>query len=177
MRIMIIGSGGAGKSTFSKGIGEALDIPIYHLDAYYWRSGWVPTPDEEWDEFIRELIKLDNWIIDGNYSRTFDLRMKLADVIIYLDINPLIATYRVVKRRLQYHGKTRPDLSQNCPEKLDWEFIQWVWTFRRRKRTKILEKLQHYSKGSKIFIIKKPKEVKKLLEKIKIKGISVFQEG
>lgn len=165
-RIMIIGSGGAGKSTFAKQLGEELDLPVYHLDAYYWKPGWTPTSNEEWDSFQENLVQKEYWIIDGNYGRTLDIRMNRAEVIILLDFSRWITLYRVLKRRIMYHGKTRPDLNKDCPEALDLEFIKWVWNFRKTRIPGIMEKLRKY-KEKRIIVLKSPKEVRKLLDQLK----------
>jgi len=172
-RIMIIGSGGSGKSTFSRKLSEALGLPLYHLDAYYWKPGWIATPKQEWDEFLRELIQNDEWIIDGNYNRTIDIRISRADTIIFFDLPLWVTTYRIIKRRIKYHGRTRPDLNEGCPEQLDWEFIKWVWNFRKNKRPGILEKLKKYEKEKKIIILKTRKEVTNLIDQLNSK----FEEG
>jgi adenylate kinase family enzyme len=178
-RIMIIGSGGSGKSTFASRLGEITKIPVFHLDAYYWKPGWVPTPKKEWEEIQLELIQKEEWIIDGNYGSTLELRMREADTIISFDLSKWITTYRVVKRRIQYHGKTRPDLNEDCPEQLDWEFIKWVWNFRKTRMPGILEKLVKHKEGKKIIVIRKPSEAEEILDRIKYKEQieSNFKEG
>lgn len=59
MKIMIIGANGSGKSTFSRKLGELLQLPVYHLDLYFWKPGWVQTQQEEWTELIHELVARD----------------------------------------------------------------------------------------------------------------------
>ncbi|MFI2859022.1 AAA family ATPase [Paenibacillus sp. JSM ZJ436] len=157
-RIMIIGSGGAGKSTLSK------------------QLGWISTSNDEWDNFQERLVLEESWIIDGNYGRTLDIRMTQADVIILLDFSRWITTYRVIKRRLIYHGKTRPDLNEDCPESLDFEFIKWVWNFKKTKIPGIMEKLMKYQ-DKKIIVLKSPKNVEKLIKQIKTIGVGYFREG
>lgn len=176
MKIMIIGSSGSGKSTFSRKLGEKLNIPVYHLDLYFWRPGWVETPREEWIEFNKQLIMKEKWIIDGYYGSTMDIRCQAADVIIFFDLSPWITTYRVIKRRIQYHGKTRSDLNEGCPESIDWQFIKFGWNFRRDKRPSIIEKLKEYSKDKKVIIIKRPKEANLLLNKINNQDLSCFED-
>lgn len=163
---MIIGSGGAGKSTLAKQLGEKLGLPVYHLDVYYWNPGWVPTSNEEWDLFLEELVKNDSWIIDGNYGRTYDIRMRRADIIILLDYSRWLTIFRVIKRRMMYHGKTRPDMNKGCPEALDLDFLKWVWNFRKTRIPGIMEKLHHY-KDKRIIILKSPKEARSFLDQIK----------
>ena len=65
-RILIIGSGGAGKSTLAVELGRLLGLPVVHLDAEFWRPGWVQTPDEEWHCRMSELVQFDRWLMDGN---------------------------------------------------------------------------------------------------------------
>lgn len=175
-RIMIIGSGGSGKSTFAKELGVILEKPVYHLDAYYWKPGWTPTPNDEWDQFLGQILSEDEWIIDGNYGRTLDLRMKRSDVIIFFDLSPWITTYRVIKRRIKYHGKTRADLNDGCPEQLDWNFVRWVWNFRKNKRPEILEKIHRNGLNKRIIIFKDRAEVSNCLKAIRVEGEGYFKE-
>ncbi|OPA73801.1 AAA family ATPase [Paenibacillus selenitireducens] len=175
MKIMIIGSSGSGKSTFSRQLGDLLDLPVYHLDVYFWKPGWVQTPDVEWVEFNKNLVAKDEWIIDGYYGRTMDIRVQAADVIFFLDLPPWITIYRVIKRRIQYHGKTRPDLNEGCPESLDWQFIKYAWRFRQDKKPAIIEKLEKHAEKTKIIMMKSPKEVKRLLNTLQSNGIGYFE--
>lgn len=176
MKIMIMGSSGSGKSTYARKLGEALALPVYHLDAYYWKPGWVETPKEEWVKFNEQLVMKEEWIIDGHYGSTMDIRAQAADVIIYFDLSPWITTYRIFKRRIQYHGKTRPDLNEGCPESIDWPFIKYVWNFRRDKHSNVLNRLAKYPKDTKVIIIKRPKEAKRMLNEIKSQGLRYFEE-
>ncbi|MEK4511985.1 DNA topology modulation protein [Paenibacillus anaericanus] len=176
MKIMIIGSSGSGKSTFSREIGELLKLPVYHLDAYFWKPGWIQTPHEEWENFNTRLVTKEEWIIDGHYGRTVEIRMQAADVIIFFDLSPWITTYRVIKRRVQYHGKTRPDLNEGCPESLDWQFIKYGWNFRRDKRPGIIEKLKKHSSDSKIIIIKNRKESRLIIQALRSTGKSYLED-
>ncbi len=146
-----------------------LHLPVIHLDKYFWKPNWIQTPDDEWDRIVEDFTEQDQWIMDGNYSRTLDIRIRRADVIIFLDMPTLLCLYRVVKRRIQYHNKTRPDLNEDCPEKLDWEFIKWVWNYKKRSRNRVLEKLEHAKNEKQIFIVKNRKQINDLIDILKIK--------
>lgn len=163
---MIIGSGGAGKSTFSRELGNLLHIPVYHLDALYWKEDWVLASREEQIQVQRDLVAQDCWIIDGNYGFTMDMRLEAADTIIFVDLPRIQCLYRVVKRRIQYHNKTRPDMGKGCDEQLDFEFLKWVWTYSKVKRPVILEKLQAVSAEKDIIIFRSSAEVAKFLEQL-----------
>lgn len=81
-RIAVVGSGGAGKSTFSSALGERLDLPVVHLDEHFWKPGWVETPRADWRTRQEELFDSDSWIADGNYGGTLDVRLLRADTVI-----------------------------------------------------------------------------------------------
>src|SRR5689334_714271 len=85
-RIAIVGSGGAGKSTFARTLGNILHLPVHHLDTIMWKRGWVMTADDEEDRILAELTARPTWIIDGNYGRTMPARFVAADTIILLDL-------------------------------------------------------------------------------------------
>ncbi|MEF2290978.1 hypothetical protein V2W34_02995 [Virgibacillus dokdonensis] len=89
-------------------------------------------------------MEKDTWIIDGNYSATMDIRLKEADTIIFLHFSTICCLYGITKRRIQYHKQKRPDLAAGCPEKLDWEFFQYVRKFNKQKAPHIYELLTNY---------------------------------
>jgi adenylate kinase family enzyme len=125
-RVMVMGGPGSGKSTFAREIGETLDLPVYHLDRYFWKPGWVQSG---WDEFathVREIAEGDQWVIDGNYSRVLTDRLARTDTVVYLDLPLWVRLPRVIKRSIKYHGRTRYDLGDDCPERIDWTFLKQV---------------------------------------------------
>jgi adenylate kinase family enzyme len=166
-KVAIIGSCGAGKSTLAVNLGKKLNLPVIHLDAYYWQSGWQETDASQWLEIQQELIKGNSWIIDGNYGNTMGIRLAAADTVIWLDFNRYLCLWRVCKRYLKYPGKTRPDMGVNCPERLNRDFIQYVWNFPRVHRSKIIDKLANYQQNKQI-ILQNPHQVLDLLEGINL---------
>ncbi len=164
-RVIIIGSGGAGKSTLARKLGEVTNLPVIHLDSVFWKPNWTPTPKEEWKEIVEQLIMKDEWIIDGNFGSTMDLRIQRADTIILLDLHPLICVYSVIKRVLKHRNKTRPDMGENCPEKADFEFLRWVWTFRKKSLPSILRKLDE-AEGKTIIRLKSRKEIDQFVKEL-----------
>ncbi|MEQ9144101.1 MAG: AAA family ATPase [Parvibaculaceae bacterium] len=131
-RVLVIGPSGAGKSTFAAGLAQKTGLPLIHLDTEYWNPGWVPTPDEDWLPRVEELAARDSWIMEGNYSSTFPVRMPRADTI-FLVIRPRwLCLARALWRSTKHFGRTRPDLAPGCPERYNLEFLKWVWDFERR---------------------------------------------
>jgi len=165
-RIAIIGSGGSGKSTLAKELGQILNLPVYHLDALYWRAGWVPAPEHEWDLLMQELVLKEEWIIDGNYGGTMDIRLREADTIIFLDYPTCLSLFRALKRRIQYQGKTRPDMGEGCQEKIDYQFIKWIVNYRRDKRPGILKKLNKLTDKKEVYIFQSPRQLKNFLKQL-----------
>lgn len=161
-KIIIIGSGGAGKSTLAQKLGTMLQIPVYHLDAIHWQPGWKPMERETFIEAQHEILTQATWIIDGNYGSTMDIRLQQADTILFLHYRTIRCLYGIIKRRVQYRNKTRPDMGKDCPEKIDWEFIQWVRQFNKVKAPAIYERLNDLD-NTKILVFKTPKELKKFL--------------
>ncbi len=141
-KILVIGSGGAGKSTFAKRLGELLGINVIHLDALYWQPGWVEPPKEEWAAIVETLLSGDAWIMDGNYSGTLEQRLAACDAVVFLDLPPLVCVWRVCKRLLRHRNTTRPDMAAGCPERFSLQFLLWIWSYRRRTRPKIARLLQ-----------------------------------
>ncbi len=165
-KVAVIGSGGAGKSTFSRKLGEKLNIPVYHLDTLYWKPGWVETPREQWKAVVENLASKEQWIIDGNYRNTMDIRLKNADTIIFLNMPTYLCIYSIFKRRFMYRGKTRPDMNEGCEEKMDMEFVRWVWNFNKSVRPEILKKLNECSKEKNVIILKSRAQVNKFTDSI-----------
>ena len=141
-RITIVGSPGAGKSTLARRLGLALGIPVIHLDALFWRPGWVETPRDEFIERQCRALAGEAWIVDGNYGAAMDLRLAAADTILFLDAPRLVCLWGAVSRAIRHAGRTRPDMGPGCPERIDLEFMRYVWRFRRDKRPALLRKLR-----------------------------------
>jgi len=143
-RVMIIGCGGGGKSTLARKLGESTGLPVIHLDKEFWNSGWVETPKAIWYEKQRALAAQERWIIDGNYRGSMEYRLERADTVIFLDFKRTVCLFGVIKRQLTHIGQTRPDMPAGCPEKIDREFIQWIWRFRRETRPGVMAKLEAF---------------------------------
>ena len=164
-RIMIIGCGGAGKSTLARQLGEITGLPVVHLDKLFWHSGWVESTREEIDEKILRELQKEKWIIDGNYMRTMPMRMERCDAVIFLDFSRITCVWGILKRYLTNIGKVRPDMPEGCIEKIDWEFFVWVWNFNKTKGEKIYRMLNE-AEGVETIVLKNRRAVKLFLERV-----------
>lgn len=158
---MIIGCCGAGKSTFARRLHKVTNLPLHHLDQYYWKENWTETPKEEWEPIVAELANKEEWIIDGNYGGTFNPRIERADTIIYLKYNTLQCLYRVTKRIVKYHGKVRPDMPKGCRERFDLDFFHYVATYNLVRGKSIKKRLEDLKTEKEIIVLSSDNEVSK----------------
>ena len=140
----MIGSPGAGKSTFARALAEATRLPLVHLDAHYHLPGWTEPDPEVWDEKLGQLIGAESWIIDGNYGSSLPLRLTRADTVVLLDYSTPLCLWRLARRLVRWRGQVRPDAPPGCFEKLDWEFVHYIFAFRRTKLPKVETDLDQF---------------------------------
>ncbi|WP_255991632.1 DNA topology modulation protein [Chitinolyticbacter albus] len=164
-KISIIGSAGSGKSTLAKQLELKTRIPAYHLDALYWQPGWVETEREKWRSIQENLCAQDEWILDGNYGATLDIRLNHSDTIIFLDINRYTCLARAIWRSVKSHGKTRPDMAKGCKEQLvDFKFAKWIFEYPNKSKPQILSRLEALPSDKEIIILRSPKAVRAFLK-------------
>lgn len=162
-RIVIVGPGGAGKSVLARKMGERLGLPVIHLDAHYWRAGWVSTPRDEWRAKVRAMLDGERWIIDGNYGSTAAMRMAAADTIVFLDFPRRISIPRVIRRAVTYRGRTRPDLAEGCPEQVPLEFLRYLWRYPRDGRRVIVSAMENEGAHARHIVLRSPRQVERFL--------------
>lgn len=166
MRVLIVGSGGAGKSTLAVKLGQILDLPVIHLDKLYWQPNWVEPHKGKFRQMVAELAQADNWIIDGNYSSTIEVRAAAADTIIFLDFSRWLCLWRWAGRVIKNRGTVRPDMGEGCAEHWDFEMFRWLWTYPRKGRLKMLDALGKLDKTKTIHQFRNPAQVEAFLAKL-----------
>ena len=166
-RVLILGSSGSGKSTLARRLGSTLELPVIHLDRHYWQPGWVPTPKSEWFEAVSKIVERPQWIIDGNYRSTLEMRLHAADTVIFLDLPPWLCALRATKRRIQYANRPRPDMAKGCREKIFDpqfpDFIRHIMAYPNRARPDIKHRLGNISSDKRIVWLKTTNEVTQFL--------------
>lgn len=162
-RVIIIGCGGAGKSTLAQQMGQKTGIPVVHLDKLFWKPGWVERTPEEFDPMLQQELEKDAWIMDGNFNRTMPQRVERCDTIIYLDFSRIACLLGVIKRVITTYGTVRPDMGEGCPERIDFEFLKWVWTFNKNKRERYYRLLNEATHAQTI-VLKNRRSVKRFLK-------------
>lgn len=150
-RVLIVGCGGAGKSTLAVEMGKRFGLPTVHLDKLWWLPNWQNRAEQEFDELLADELAKSDWIIEGNYFRTFATRLKHADFCIFLDYDTELCVQSVYERAEKYKGVTRPDITDGCTEQLDDEFKNWIASFKESVRPSMLSALEKSSTPFMIF--------------------------
>jgi adenylate kinase family enzyme len=156
---MIIGCPGSGKSTFARALAAKTGLPLYYLDMMYWNPDRTTKPKDEFRAALRETVALPEWIIDGNYGSTLEVRMEACDTVIFLDYPVEVCISGVEERR----GKPRPDMPwiETDP---DLEFIEFIKKYNQESRPKVIELLEKY-KEKNIIIFKSRAEADEYLRR------------
>ncbi len=130
-KVAIVGRPGAGKTTFALEISKLLNIPVYHLDRYFFIKNWQERPTEEFLALQREIISKPQWIIDGNALNSLELRYSAADVVFHLALPKEKCLWRVFFRFVRRRLRKSPieDRAEGCGEILHWKFIRYLWHF------------------------------------------------
>ena len=146
-RVLVIGISGAGKSTFSRALANTTGLPLIHLDKEFWQPGCVQTPRPEWRAKVGELAARERWIMDGNYDSSLDLRLPRADTVLWFDYPMLRCLRRAMWRAVTTYGRVRPDMAEGCPERIDLEFLRYIWTFNAKQRPRVVAAHERFGRN------------------------------
>ena len=139
-KIIVIGCPGSGKSTVSRALHNKTEIPLYHLDMMYWNADKTTVEKSVFLERLSAVLEKNEWIIDGNYGSTMELRMAACDTVIFLDYPRDVCLDGIKERR----GKPRSDMPWIETEE-DAEFIKFIKNYNEQQKPKVLELLEKYS--------------------------------
>jgi adenylate kinase family enzyme len=167
-RILIIGSGGAGKSTLAKKLAKRLALPCIHLDQLFWKPGWVETDPQEFDKKLKKILRTKAWVIDGNYGRTQELRTQYADTVIFLDFSRTLCLWRALWRMLGSYGRSRSDMARGCPEHFEFAFFKWIWNYPKFGKLEALRRLEKVSKSKRIIFLRNSQELDLFFERLPV---------
>ena len=159
-KVIVIGCSGSGKSHFSRLLRDKTGLPLYHLDMIYWKADGSFIPKPEFREKLSRIMDTDEWIIDGNYCSTMEMRIQACDTVFFLDYPTEICLSGILQRK----GKPRSDMAwQNPLEDGDEEFIEFVKNYNTQTRPKVMELLEKYS-DKKIIIFNSRENSEKYLK-------------
>jgi adenylate kinase family enzyme len=137
-KIMIFGRPGSGKSTFAVQLSHDLNIPTYHIDKIFFEQAWTRRERIEFLTLKQEWIDKECWIIDGNAMSVLESRFSQADVALYFNFPWYICLYRIIKR-LWFRDEQIDDRAPESPERVTWNLIKYMITFRTKYNSKIAD--------------------------------------
>ncbi|MEQ1407855.1 AAA family ATPase [Neorhizobium sp. Rsf11] len=164
-RILVVGCSGGGKSTLSQKIARRFGLVYLSIDRdVLWLPGWVQRERGEQRRIIEKLILQDRWVMDGTNSSTFDIRVPRSDIVVWVRMPRLVNVWGILSRWMRHWGRTRPDMAPGCPEKMDWEFFQFVWTWEEKFRPRVLAGLEEHAGDRPVLVLKSRADMRELLD-------------
>ena len=168
-RVIVTGTAGAGKSTFSRALSERTGLPVIHLDIYFWQPGWVEPSDKAWRDKQRELLAGDAWIADGNYHETLALRVERADAVVYLDTPRWLCATRALIRGV----RSRPAgfvLPEGCDEtrtlrwRAEWRLSRVIWRNHRSDRERELAIVSEHGRHAPLHVLRTKQDARAFID-------------
>lgn len=163
-RVLIVGPCGSGKSTLAPIVGTRLNLPVFHMDKINWRPGWVESSKEEIRERLAGIVATDRWLIDGTYGGTLGERLVRAHTVVYLDYPIRLCVARLLRRIWTYRGRTRPDMTEDCPERFDLGFLFYLMRWNSGPRMRLEAKLVGHE--DKMIRLRSPDELENWLDSL-----------
>ena len=148
-KVMIMGCPGSGKTTLARKLSCKLNLPLVHLDVLNWRDHWQPVSTEEFDALLLQEVRKEAWIIDGNYNRTIEIRLKHCDTVFLFDLQTEVCIEGAMNRL----GKKRYDLPW-IEKEINPSFKQLIMEFPYKSLPIIYKLLEKYKDGREIIIFK-----------------------
>jgi adenylate kinase family enzyme len=169
-RVVVTGMAGAGKSTFARQLSAKTGLAAIHLDFHFWKPGWVEPSEKEWRDVQSRLLAGEEWIADGNYHETLDLRLKRADTIVFLDTPWWLCAGRAFLRGLRRPQATQ--LPDGCEDtgwrrlRDEWWLVWRVWLGRRSERERELAIVAQYGGHAALHVLRSKRAVRQFLDNV-----------
>ena len=150
-RIVVLGRGGAGKSTVARQLGGRTGIPVIELDKHFWDEGLRPTSPEVWRDVQTELAARDRWIMDGDLGPydEVEIRLASADTVLLLDFPLVVCAWRSLRRSRER-----------------FDYWRWIALWRRRSRPHLLRAIARHAPDAQLVIVRKPRAMERFLAKV-----------
>ncbi len=163
-RVMIVGCSGSGKSTLAQKLAARFGWRYISMDRdILWLPGWQLRGEEEQLRLMCDAVAGARWIFDGSGPRTMNVRLERAEFAIWIRPSRLTSILGVLKRWLRLMGQVRPEMAPGCPEKMDWEFLSYVWNFERDQAPRIRQMFERYADAVPVLMLKSHAETAELL--------------
>jgi adenylate kinase family enzyme len=169
-RIAVTGPAGAGKSRLADELGRLLGIRVLHLDALFWKPGWVVTPRDEFEAMQRRELAAESWIVDAQFDDMLPDWVQTADTVVFVDASPLKCLWRVSRRRLNRQASVGTPASAGTePARFHralWKFLRNQWRYRRTVRGALLAELRHERDGRRVVVLRRRSDARALLSDV-----------
>jgi adenylate kinase family enzyme len=139
---------------------------LIHLDQEYWKPGWTKPSDGEWTSKLQGLVARPAWIMDGNFGGTLPMRIAVADTVIFLDFPRSMCVWSVLIRTARTYGRKRVDMADGCTERIDRDFLLYVWRWHRNSRPRVLAALEAFR--GELIILRERRDVAKLIADFRV---------
>ncbi|URK87914.1 AAA family ATPase [Rhizobium sp. RCAM05350] len=167
-RVLVIGCSGSGKSTLAQILSGMFVLPYVSMDRdVFWLPGWTQRPRAEALWIVERAVAQPQWIMDGTSPGTLPLRLPRTDIVVWMRPHCLVSLYGVISRWLRFRGRTRPEMAENCPERMTHEFLSYIWNFEKTESPEIEQKLADYGGDVPVLILRSHAQTRSLLEKLR----------
>lgn len=164
-RILVIGCSGGGKSTLSQSIARRFGLTYVSIDRdVLWLPGWVQRGKPEQHRLLVAFSAGERWIMDGTNTSTFDIRVPRSDLVIWVRMPRWLCIWGILSRWIINRGGTRPEMAPGCPEKIDLDFIRFVWTWEKGYGPRVLAGLAAHAAGKPVLMLKSRTQMRDLLD-------------
>jgi len=164
-RILVMGCSGGGKSTLSQKICARLDLPYVSMDReFFWLPGWVKRDKAEERALIAAKVAGECWLIDGTAPSSFDLRLPRTELVLWVRMPRWLCMWGALSRAVRWLGRSRPDMATGCPERIDWEFLRYIWDWEHKFAPKVLSGLAQHGPDVPVLQLKSRGEMRQLLD-------------
>ncbi|MEF0942350.1 AAA family ATPase [Rhizobium sp. BR 362] len=164
-RILVMGCSGGGKSTLSQQICARLDLPYVSMDReFFWLPGWVNRDKAEERALIAAKVAEERWLIDGTAPSSFDLRLPRTELVLWVRVPRWLCMWGALSRALRWLGRSRPDMAPGCPERIDWEFLRYIWDWERKFAPKVLAGIAQHAPDVPVLQLKSRGDMRRLLD-------------
>jgi adenylate kinase family enzyme len=173
-RVVVLGRGGAGKSTFARRLGEMTGLPVDELDTLFWQPGLVPSDPGTWAARQQELLRRDTWILDGDlgpYDTALGARLRAADTIIVLNFTFWRCAWQSIRRERETAGAIA--VLDHTFWRSAWQAIRggrngniywrWVSQYRRKSFPAIVRAIAAYAPQAKVHVLRSPAMTRRFL--------------
>ena len=165
-RVIVTGLAGSGKSTFALALAAKTGLPVIHLDLQFWKPGWVAPPETEWRERQWSVLGGDAWIADGNYHETLDLRLELADTVVFLDMPWWLCAGRAFLRGFRMPGELPEGCDYSAWLRLrdEWRLAARIWLRRRSEPEREREIISQHGQHVALHVLRSKRAVEEFLD-------------